>query len=42
MVKSKNKIENEIMDEGCKSIFNVAKYLSNLEILNLDSKRDKH
>lgn len=35
--KNENKIGNYIEDTGCKAIFNNAKYLPNLETLNLSS-----
>lgn len=33
--KNENKVDNKIRDDGCKAIFNRAKYLSNLEQLDL-------
>lgn len=33
--KAKNKVDNIIGNSGCKSIFSNAKYLNNLEMLNL-------
>lgn len=37
--KIENKTENLLLSDGCKAIFNNAKYITNLEILCLNSNR---
>lgn len=39
--KAEYKIDNEIGDEGCLCIFNNAKFLSNLEELDLGGNKEK-